>query len=161
VRALQKVGYPDCPGIEWIPIENIKGAKNERAAETEIVLVNNQLFFSADIPEDVMNEVIKEHVNFKAGANRKDDSVDTLARLARYLPKEITCPQTEQEKQTAAWDLLKQKQQHERMFPPNEEKQTPLWKRDGYDRQEIVTPAPTEWEGLPIYPNIETQIYGT
>jgi phage terminase large subunit-like protein len=161
LRALQRVGYADAPPIEWIPVENTKGAKNERAAETEIVLVNNQLFFSADIPEDVMNEVIKEHVNFKAGTNRKDDSVDTLARLARYLPKEISAPQTEQEKQTAAWDLLKQKQQHERMFPPNEDKQTPVWKRDGYDRQVIAEPAPTHYEGLPIVQYPEQQLYGT
>lgn len=161
MRAMQKVGYPNCPAIEWIPIENIKGAKNERAAETEILLVNNQVFFSADIPTDVMNEVIKEHVNFKAGANRKDDSVDTLARLARYMPKEISCPQSEQEKQTAAWDLLKQKQQHERMFPPNEEKQTPTWKRDGYDRQPKIVPAPTHYEGMPIIQYPDQQIFGT
>jgi hypothetical protein len=161
MRAMQKVGYPDCPAIEWIPIENIKGAKNERAAETEILLVNNQVFFSADIPTDVMNEVIKEHVNFKAGANRKDDSVDTLARLARYMPKEISCPQSEQEKQTAAWDLLKQKQQHERMFPPNEDKQTSTWKRDGYDRQQEVAAPLTEWEGMPIVRSIEEQYLGT
>jgi hypothetical protein len=161
MRAMQKVGYPDCPAIEWIPIENIKGAKNERAAETEILLVNNQVFFSADIPTDVMNEVIKEHVSFKAGANRKDDSVDTLARLARYMPKEISCPQSEQEKQTAAWDLLKQKQTHERMFPPNEDKQTSTWKRDGYDRQEAVAAPLTEFEGMPIIRHIEEQYLGT
>jgi predicted phage terminase large subunit-like protein len=161
MRALQKVGYPDAPSIEWIPIENIKGAKNERAAELESLFIDGRVFFSADIPADVMNEVIKEFVNFKAGTNRKDDSIDTCARLARYLPKDIAVPQSEQEKQTAAWDLLKQKQQHERMFPPNESKDSPLWKRDGYDRQELVTPAPTEWEGLPIFQNPEEQIYGT
>lgn len=160
IRALQKVGYADAPSIEWIPIENIKGAKNERAAETEILLVNDQIFFSADIPEDVMNEVIKEHVNFKAGANRKDDAVDTLARLARYLPKEIGVPQTEQEKQTAAWDLLKQKQTHERMFPPSQAPDSPLWKRDGYDRQPEIVPAPTHWEGIPIIKSPEESIYG-
>lgn len=161
VRALQKVGYADCPPIEWIPVENTKGAKNERAAETEILLVNNLLFFSAEIPEDVMNEVIKEHVNFKAGTNRKDDSVDTLARLARYLPKGIEAPVTEQQKQTAAWDLLKQKQHHERMFPPNEEKQTPNWKRDGYDRQVMPEAPMTHWEGLPIITHPDYELYGS
>jgi len=115
----------------------------------------------------VMNEVIKEHVNFKAGANRKDDSVDTLARLARYLPKDISCPQTEQEKQTAAWDLLKQKQLSERQFmyrdPEVQSKpETPgLWKTDGYDRQEIIVPAPTHWEGMPILKYPEESIFGT
>jgi phage terminase large subunit-like protein len=166
IRALSRVGYGDCPAIEWIAVENTKGAKNERAAETEILLVNNQIFFSADIPEDVMNEVIKEHVNFKAGTNRKDDSVDTLARLARYLPKEISVPQTEQERQNAAWDLLKQKQSYEKQFLYREnetagESKTPdLWKTDGYDRREEVVPAPTHYEGLPIRKDFDSELFG-
>lgn len=166
VRALTRVGYSDCPAIEWIPIENTKGAKNERAAETEILLVNNLVFFSADIPEDVMNEVIKEHVNFKAGTNRKDDSVDTLARLARYLPKEITAPQTEQEKQTAAWDLLAQKTNHEKQFMYREnesagESKTPgTWKTDGHDRQVKAEPPPTHYEGLPITRGPDYELFG-
>lgn len=161
VRALNKIGYSDCPPIEWIPVDNQKGAKNARAEGLEALYMEGRVLFSSAIPEDVMDEVIKEHLKFKAGSNRKDDSLDGTAHLTRYLPKNIEPPKTEQEKQTAAWDVLKKKQMHERMFPPNEEKQTPNWKRDGYDRQEIVVPAPTHYEGLPIWKSPEEQYYGT
>lgn len=160
-RALIKVGYPDAPSIDWIPVDNQKGAKNARALTLENILENDQLYFSDQIPEDVMKEVIREFVVFKGDSNRKNDSVDSCAHLSKYLPREITPPQTEQEKMTAAWDLLAQKQEHERMFPYNPDKESGTWKRDGYDRQVVVEAPPTHWEGLPIFPNIEQQIYGT
>lgn len=161
-RALVKVGYPDAPAIDWIPVDNQKGAKNARALTLEAVFENNQIFFSDQIPEDVMKEVIREFVVFKGDSNRKNDSVDSCAHLARYLPKDIAAPQTEQEKISAAWDLLAQKQEHEKMFPYNPDKESTTWKRDGYDRQPPApAPPPTHWEGLPIFPNIEQQIYGT
>jgi phage terminase large subunit-like protein len=160
-RAMIKVGYSDCPPIEWIPVDNQKGAKNARAEGLETLYLEGRILFSSAIPEDVMDEVIKEHLKFKAGSNRKDDSLDGLAHLTRYIPKNIVIPQTEQEKQTAAWDLLKQKQQHERMFPPNEDKQTPTWKRDGYDRQEPIAAPLTHWEGMPILRHSEEPYYGT
>lgn len=161
LRALAKLGYPDCPSIEWFPVDSQKGAKGIRAESLETLFVENRIFFSDQIPKEIMDEVIKEFVKFKAGSNRKDDSVDGLAHVARYLPKGLSIPQTEQEKQTAAWDLLVKKQLHERMFPPSEEKQTPNWKRDGYDRQEVVVPAPTHYEGLPIYQHPDQILYGT
>jgi len=160
-RALVKVGYPDAPSIEWIPVDNQKGAKNARALTLEAVFENGQIFFSDQIPEEVMKEVIREFVVFKGDSNRKNDSVDSCAHLSRYLPKDIAPPQTEQEKMTAAWELLAQKQEYEKMFPYNPDKDSDVWKRDGYDRRPEIVPAPTHWEGLPIFPNIEQQIYGT
>jgi len=159
LRALARVGYPDCPGIEWVPTTNQKGAKNVRAEKLETVFIENRIFFSDQIA--CIDDVVKQFVKFKPGSNRKDDAVDMLAYLSRYLPGDIAVPVTEQEKQTAAWDLLKQKQIHERMFPHNPDKENPIWKRDGYDRQEIVVPPPTQWEGMPNYQNPEQQIYGT
>lgn len=160
-RALAKVGYPDCPSIEWIPLDTQKGAKNVRAECLETLFIDNRVFFSDQIPKEIMDEVIKEFVKFKAGSNRKDDSVDGLAHAARYLPKGIEPPKTEQEKQTAAWDLLKKKQIHERMFPPAEDKQSDLWKRDGYDRQQPIAAPLTEWEGMPIFKHSEEQYLGS
>jgi len=173
VRALARVGYNDCPSIEWIPVDNQKGAKNARAESLETLYVDNRIFFSSEIPKDVIDEVIKEHVKFKAGSNRKDDSLDGLAHLSRYLPKGIEVPQTEQERQTAAWDILKRKELHERQFGTTGDTENtysakftssntknPGWKTDGFDHQEIVTPAPTEWEGLPIWKHAEEGIYG-
>ena len=160
-RAMTKVGYQDCPTIEWIPVDNQKGAKNTRAECLEAIYIDGRMLFSSEIPKDVMDEVIKEHIKFKAGSNRKDDSLDGLAHLARYLPKGIEPPKTEQEKMTAAWDVLKRKQQHERMFPPNEEKFSEHWKTDGYDRQKATVPDATHWEGLPIWKHSDEPFYGT
>src|SRR6266550_6319175 len=174
VRALARVGYQDCPSIEWIPVDNQKGAKNARAESLETLYVDNRIFFSSEIPKDVMDEVIKEHVKFKAGSNRKDDSLDGLAHLSRYLPKGIEIPQTEQQKQTAAWDILKRKELHARLFGTTGATENtystkfgrpnvvnPGWKTDGFDHREIVTLAPTHWEGLPIIQHPDFQIYGT
>jgi hypothetical protein len=161
IRALVQVGYPDAPSIDWVPVENTKGAKNSRALGLEIVFIDNRIFFSDQIPKEVMDAVIREFVNFKGDSNRKDDSVDACARLSKYIRTDIKVPQTEQEKMTAAWDLLAQKQEHERMFPFNPDKDVSQWKRDGYDLpKEQIIPPPTHWEGLPIYRSPEEQIYG-
>lgn len=167
LRAFAKVGYPDAPSIEWVTLDTQKDAKNVRAETSETLMIDNRVFFSDQIPKEIMDEVIQEFVKFKPGSNRKDDSVDTLGHIARYLPKDITPPQTEQEKMTAAWDLLARKQTSERQFlhrenpTAGEDKNPGMWKQDGYDRKEIIIPAPTHWEGLPIYQSPEHMIYGT
>ena len=162
LRDLARADYTDAPSIEWVKVDNQKGAKNARALVLESVFLDNRIFFSDQIPEDVMKEVIREFVMFKGDSNRKNDSVDACAYLARFLPKDIAPPETEQQKLNAAWDMLAQKQEHERMFPYNPDKESDTWKRDGYDRpREIEAPPPTHWEGLPIFPNIDQQIYGT
>lgn len=167
LRAFAKVGYPDAPSIEWVTLDTQKDAKNVRAETSETLMIDNRVFFSDQIPKEIMDEVIQEFVKFKPGSNRKDDSVDTLGHIARYLPKDITPPQTEQEKMTAAWDLLARKQTSERQFlhrenPTAGEEKTPgMWKQDGYDRKEIIIPAPTHWEGLPIWRHPEEQYFGT
>jgi phage terminase large subunit-like protein len=174
LRAFAKVGYPDAPSIEWVTLDTQKDAKNVRAETSETLMIDNRVFFSDQIPKELMDEVIQEFVKFKPGSNRKDDSVDTLGHIARYLPKDITPPQTVQEEMTAAWDLLAQKQLHERQFMTSGDTENtystkfsyptapnPGWKTDGYDRKEIVVPPPTHWEGLPIYQNPDQMIYGT
>jgi phage terminase large subunit-like protein len=162
LRALAAVGYHDAPSIDWIPVDNQKGAKNARALTLESLFVMNRIFFSDQIPEEVMKEVIREFVNFKGDSNRKNDSVDACAFLARYISNDIEIPQTEKEKISAAWDVLVQKQEHEKMFPFNEDRDSENWKRDGYDTPKpVFVPPPTHWEGIPIYKNPEDQIYGT
>jgi len=165
LRALAKVGYHDCPPIEWFPVDNQRGAKNARAEGTENLFLNQQIFFSDQIPKDVMNDVIREFVQFKAGTNRKDDSVDMVGHLSRFLPKDIAIPQTEQEKITAAWDVLAQKQRSERQFGHRENPLTETgqhWKTDGYDLpKEVVVPPPTHWEGMPIIKNYDEQLLGS
>ncbi len=161
LRALAMVGYPDAPSIDWIPVDNQKGAKNARALNLETLFVMNRIFFSDQIPEEIMKEVIKEFVNFKGDSNRKNDSVDACAFLARYIPNEITIPQTEQEKLNAAWDLLVQKQEHEKMFPFHEDRESEHWKREGYDKPKPkIDPPLTQWDGYPIIRSIEEQLYG-
>jgi len=164
LRALAKTGYHDCPPIEWFPVDNQRGAKNARAEGTENLFLNQQIFFSDKIPKEVMTDVIREFTQFKAGTNRKDDSVDMIGHLSRFLPRDIAIPQTEQEKITAAWDVLAQKQRTERQFglrdnPLNDSGEH--WKTDGYDRpKEIVVPPPTHWEGIPIVNSYEESILG-
>lgn len=163
VRALTIVGYTDCPAIEWIPVDNQKGAKNVRAELVETILVNNELFFSSEI--DILDDVVREFVRFKPGTNRKDDAVDSVAHCTRYKPKDIHVPQTEQEKISAAWDVLARKQNHEKQFSyrENELKESGgHWKTDGYDRRPAPpAPPPTHWEGLPIFQHPDHQLYGT
>lgn len=168
VRALARAGYSDAPQIDWIPVNNQKGAKNARALTLESVYIESRLFFSDQIPKELMDEVIKEHVRFKGDSNRKNDAVDALAYFITYLPKDIKIPVTEQEKMSAAWEVLRRKTEHEKMFytrenpTAGEDKDTTLWKRDGYDRKpDLPEPPPTHWEGLPIFQSLDQQLYGT
>lgn len=146
MREAHRMGFHDCPTPEWFPVDSNKNAKNSRAEGLETLLISDRLYFSAEIP--ILDDVIKEFVNFKPGTKRKDDSVDSVAHCCRYLPVRIEIPQTEQERNKAVHDLLLQKHIDELIFiaPPKPEAPPP--------------PIPTEIDGMMIFSNYEQQIYG-
>ena len=112
-RELIRLGYPDCP-IDWVKIDTNKNAKNSRAEGVETLLVKDRLWFSSEI--DLMDEIVHEFTRFKPHSKRKDDIVDTIGHLAKYLPAAPEVPQSEQQRRQHLWDILAQKDEHERIF---------------------------------------------
>ncbi len=135
-QQLLRAGHANCP-IDYFPIDNHKGAKNARAEMLETLLVANRLWFSSDI--GILEDVIGEFVGFKPGTKRKDDCVDATAHLARYMPGQIEIPATEIERQEAAYDILRQKDLHERLYPGWQPPPPPE-----------APPMPLEWDGAPV-----------
>lgn len=129
-KDLAKLGYADCPSINWFPVDNTKNAKNNRAQMVETWLTSDRLWFSAEIP--IMSDVVREFVNYKAGSKRKDDCVDSIAHLIGQCPAAREIPQTEKARQQASWDILAQKQLHDRIYGVRENA-TPI--------QEFVPPS--------------------
>jgi phage terminase large subunit-like protein len=148
MRQLIACGYSDCPVPDWIPVDTSKNAKEFRAECVAILLNEDRLYFSAEIP--IMADVSKEFIRFKPHSKRKDDIVDAVAHFTRYLPAHIELPKNEQERQQRADEWLKQKQMHDRIYP-------------GMPEPVIPPPqAPTSYEGLPVFANWEQQLgYGT
>lgn len=147
LREAHRLGFHDCPQPEWFPVDSNQHAKNSRAEGLETLLIGDRLFFSSDIA--IIEDVIKEFIRFKPGTKRKDDSVDSVAHVCRYLPTHIEIPKTEQERHQAAHDLLMQKHINELIYlaPPKPEAAPP--------------PPPTSWEGQPVYTNIEQMYLGS
>lgn len=145
-QQLIRCGHASCP-IDWFPVDTQKGAKNARAEGIEILLMNDRLWFSSEIA--ILDDVIKEFINFKPGSKRKDDCVDSVGHLARYMPSNVEIPHTEQEQFDAVLDILRQKDLHDRLYP-------------GYVAPEPVPESvPTTYEGLPIFYHPDHLIYGT
>lgn len=144
MREVHRLGFPDCPMPEWFSVDSNKDAKNSRAEGVETLLITDRLYFSSEIA--ILDDVIKEFVNFKPGSKRKDDAVDSIGHGCRYMPTHIEVPRTQAEKNKAVHDLLVQKQINELIFmaPQKEEPPPP--------------PPPTSWEGMPIYKSYEEMI---
>lgn len=133
-RELIKLNYADCP-IEWVKVDTNKNAKNSRAEGVETLLFQDRLYFSSEI--DIMDDVVREFTRFKPHSKRKDDIVDTVGHLARFLPATPEVPQSEQQRRQKLWDILAQKDEHERIFNVPE--------------AIAVVPTPmSEFEGSPI-----------
>lgn len=137
-QQLVRAAYAACP-VEYFPIDNHKGAKNARAEMLETLLIGNRLWFSSDI--GILGEVILEFVGFKPGTKRKDDCVDATAHLARFMPTHIEPSIMDVEKQEAAYEILRQKDLHERLYPGTWQIPQPQIQQE---------PLPLEWNGSPI-----------
>jgi len=145
-RELQKLDYYGKCSLEFFPVDAQKDAKEARAEQVELYLLNDRLWFSAEI--EIMNQVINELVNFKPGSKRKDDICDTLGHALAAMPPSPEIPVTEKQKQQAVWDLLAQKQLQEMIYGVREQAPEP------------EPLPPTSWEGAPVFRNPEEQIYG-
>lgn len=146
MREVHRMGYSDCPQPEWFSVDAQKNAKNARAEGTETLLITDRLYFSSEIA--ILEDVIKEFVNFKPGSKRKDDAVDSIGHLCRYLPTHIEVPRTQQEKNQAVHDMLVQKQINELIFIAQPKPEPP------------PPPMPTEIDGVPIYQSYEHILLG-
>lgn len=146
MREVHRMGYNDCPQPEWFSVDSQKNAKNARAEGTETLLITDRLYFSSEIA--ILEDVIKEFVNFKPGSKRKDDAVDSIGHLCRYLPTHIEVPRTQQEKNQAVHDMLVQKQINELIFIAQPKPEPP------------PPPMPTEIDGVPIYQSYEHILLG-
>lgn len=147
MREVHRMGYSDCPIPEWFPVDTQKNAKNARAEGTETLLITDRLYFSSEIA--ILENVVKEFINFKPGSKRKDDAVDSIGHLCRYLPTHIEIPRTQQEKNQAVHDLLIQKQINELIFMAPIKPEPP------------PPPPPTSWDGMPVISDMENFIlYG-
>lgn len=149
MRQLNVCGYADCQVPEWFLVDTQKDAKEARAEDLSTLLMQDRLYFSSEIP--IMEDVIKEFVRFKPHTRRKDDIVDAIAQLTRYLPSHIELPKNEQERQKHAYDWLKQKQLHEMLYP---EQPPPA-------SEPVAAPAPTSYEGYPLSQGFDIDVYGT
>jgi predicted phage terminase large subunit-like protein len=144
---LAKAGHPHCP-IEFFKVDSNKDAKESRAEGLETLLVAGRLLFSQCI--SIMDKIIKQFVKFKPHSKRKDDAVDGIAHLMRFMPSSFEAPLDEQARQQAVWDDLAQKELHDMIYIPRPKPEP------------IAEPEPpaTHFEGLPIYQNTDAQIYG-
>lgn len=143
---LKIAGHPSCP-LEFFKVDSTKDAKESRALGLETLLTSNRLWFSSLI--SCWDALLKQFKNFKPHSKRKDDCVDCIAHLARFLPDTIEVPQSEQDRQEEVWKILRQKQLLDMIYVP------PI--------QEVVEeppPAATHYEGLPIFMNLDEQLYG-
>lgn len=151
-RQLVICGYPECPLPEWFPVDTQKNAKEVRAENTSLLFSTDRLYFLNEIPSETMESIRKEFVRFKPHSNRKDDIVDAVAHLARYLPKNIELPKNEVERQARAEQWAKEKHLHDMIYDPQMFLPPP---------PESVPQKITEWEGQPVFDNIEQQMYGS
>ncbi len=147
-RKLAENAYADCT-IEFFPVDATKGAKNTRAELLETLLKNDSLWFSSEI--GIMGQVIEEFKNFKPSSKRKDDVIDAIAHVARYIPTTVIIPKSEQERQADTNRILAEKQLRDSIFAGPADP-TPV--------AETLS-QPTQWEGMPIFQNTDEQIYGT
>jgi predicted phage terminase large subunit-like protein len=113
-RELTRLGYSECP-IEWVKVDTQKGAKNARAEGVENLLMQNRLYFSADIGE-VFEQIKKEFVRFKPGSRRKDDIVDAVGHFCRFIPANPELTATTKTLLDRAWAFAAQKNEHDRIF---------------------------------------------
>lgn len=139
---LIRAQYSNCP-IDYFPIDNHKGAKNARAETLETLLVAHRLWLASDIGP-VLEEVITEFVHFKPALKRKDDCVDSIAHLVRYLPTNVESLQTQAQNE-AVFDVMKQKQLREYLY----DKDLHTTWRDAANPPQAA-PMPLDWEGAPI-----------
>jgi hypothetical protein len=98
-----------------------------------------------------MGQVIEEFKNFKPSSKRKDDVIDAIAHVARYIPTTVIIPKSEQERQADTNRILAEKQLRDSIFAGPADP-TPV--------AETLS-QPTQWEGMPIFQNTDEQIYGT
>jgi predicted phage terminase large subunit-like protein len=131
-RQLIMLNYGECP-IEYFKVDPSKNAKESRAENLETLLVNDQLWFSSEIPQ--LNEVINEFKNFKPSSKRKDDVIDSIAHAMRFAPEIIAQPESEQARQQKVYEIFIEKQLHELIYnlkEPEPEPELPPTHYDGY-----------------------------
>jgi len=68
--------------IEWIPVKNTKGAKEERIGSLQPLLDRDRLYFSANIPQDKWDELVKQFVRFPRYVHK--DIPDAISMLLQY-----------------------------------------------------------------------------
>lgn len=145
---LLRCGYPDAPRPEFFKVDTRKDAKNSRASNIETLLIHDRLWFSSDCMTDT-DVLTKQFVNFKPHSKRKDDIVDGVAHLSRHMPTHIEIPKTEQDRQQAIRDIMRDKMLAEMLYP---DQPAPL--------PEAPFEAPKTFDGYPVRAN-ETEVYGT
>lgn len=157
---LERLGASHIP-LEFFPVDRAKNAKELRAEMVEDHLQAKRLWFSNNI--GIMDDVIREFVQFKPHSKRKDDIVDAVAHACRYLPK-AEYAQTPAQRAKIIEDIMRGKMETERMFPfnPNDDPNF-LWS----ERPPALATEPMpmdsfEMDGMkyPVYQNPEEQIYG-
>lgn len=148
MRELVRCGYSECPRPEFFKVDTRKDAKNNRAASLESLLINDLLWFSAEIP--IMDMVIKQFIGFKPHSKRKDDIVDCVAHLSRHMPTNLIIPANSQQIEQAKIDMLKDKMLQEMLFP--DAVLVP---------PELLAPeAPKQWDGARVIRD-HSELYGS
>lgn len=142
MRQLVQCGFPDCSVPEWLAVDTQKDAKEARAAGLISYFDQNRLYFVNTIP--IMEDVVNEFKRFKPHTRRKDDIVDAVAHLMRYLPVHIELPKNEQERQSKAEEWMKVKFKRDLIYDP-----------DFVNALRKPEPEPppqpiTSWEGYPV-----------